>query len=115
MLRLSIFHRPGFVALLLACFLAPLSAAADTITLGGVGSLTPIIQLLGTEYAKKNPGVDVVVIDPPMGSSGGLRALAAGKIDIAPRPAPRKRTKPARQNPGCKRRWCWPPTASNKP
>jgi phosphate transport system substrate-binding protein len=45
--------------------------------------LTPIIKLLGSEYAKNNSGIEVYVIDPPMGSSGGLRALAAGKIDVA--------------------------------
>ncbi len=57
--------------------------AAETVTLGGVGSLTPVVKLLGAEYAKKNAGVEINVIEPPMGSSGGLRALAAGKIDVA--------------------------------
>ncbi len=104
MLRPSIFHKPGFVAILLAGFLAPLVAAAETITLGGVGSLTPIVKLLATEYAKKNPGIEVVVIDPPMGSSGGLRALAAGKIDVAlsarsPKPDEAGQAKPWLQTP----------------
>ena len=69
----------------LACATAILSAPtfAETFTVGGVGSLTPIIKLLGAEYAKKHPGFDFRVIEPPMGSKGGIRALAAGKIDIA--------------------------------
>ena len=75
--------RLQIAALVLMSLLAPLSATAETITLGGVGSMTPIVKLLGSEYAKKNSGIEVYVIDPPMGSSGGLRALAAGKIDIA--------------------------------
>lgn len=56
--------------------------AAETVMLGGVGSLTPVVKLLGEEYAKKNAGIEVIVIDPPMGSNGSLRALAAGKIDV---------------------------------
>ena len=69
----------------LACATAVLSAPtfAEPITVGGVGSLTPIIKLLGAEYARKHPGFEINVIEPPMGSKGGLRALAAGKIDIA--------------------------------
>jgi phosphate transport system substrate-binding protein len=69
----------------LACFVAVLPAPtlAETITVGGVGSLTPMIKLLGAEYAKKHSGVEVNVIEPPMGSNGGIRAMTAGKIDIA--------------------------------
>jgi phosphate transport system substrate-binding protein len=63
--------------------LASISATAETITLGGVGSLTPIVKLLGAQYVKKNPGIEVSVVEPPMGSSGGIRALAAAKIDVA--------------------------------
>lgn len=75
----------GFRSLLLVAGISLLSSgvAAETVTLGGVGSLTPVVKLLGAEYAKKNAGVEINVIDPPMGSSGGLRALAAGKIDFA--------------------------------
>jgi phosphate transport system substrate-binding protein len=63
--------------------LASFGIAAETITLGGVGSLTPIVKLLGAEYVKKNPGVEISVIEPPMGTGGGIRALAAGKVDVA--------------------------------
>jgi phosphate transport system substrate-binding protein len=69
----------------LGCASAVLSAPtfAEPITVGGVGSLTPVIKLLGIEYARKNPGFELSVIEPPMGSKGGIRALAAGKVDIA--------------------------------
>lgn len=56
---------------------------AETVTVGGVGSLTPVVKLLGAEFTKKNPGFDLRVIEPPMGSGGGIRALAAGEIDVA--------------------------------
>lgn len=70
-------------SMLLMLSLAPAGAVAETITLGGVGSLTPVVKLLGIEYAKKNAGIEINVIHPPMGSSGGIRALAAGKVDVA--------------------------------
>lgn len=69
--------------LLLMSFLLPLSALAETITVGGVGSISPLLKQLGAEYAKRNPGIEIKVIHPPIGTSGGLRALADGKVDIA--------------------------------
>lgn len=57
-------------------------AAAETLTIGGVGGITPLAKQLAAEYARRTPGVEVRVIDPPLGSNGGLRALAAGKVDI---------------------------------
>ena len=67
-----------------AAFLSlALSASAETITVGGVGSLTPLVQLLLIEYSKKNPGIDVIVISPPMGSTASIRALASGKVDVS--------------------------------
>jgi phosphate transport system substrate-binding protein len=59
------------------------SALAETITVGGVGSMTPLLKKLGEEYKKRNPSVDVVVMHPPIGTAGGIRALAGGKLDIA--------------------------------
>lgn len=70
-------------AIVLATAFAPLPALAETITVGGVGSLLPLMKRLGEEYTKRNPGVEIVMVFPPLGSTGSLRALAAGKIDIA--------------------------------
>ncbi len=70
---------------LLACFallLTPSVAKAQTITVGGVGSMTPLIKALGAEFVKKQSGVEISVSEPPLGSSGGMRALAVGKIEI---------------------------------
>lgn len=67
-------------------FLLPLAsfvARAETLTIAGVGSLTPLIKQLGDEYVKQHPGLEIKVIEPPMGSSGALRALAAGKLGLA--------------------------------
>lgn len=71
------------LGLMLISVLAAPIAAAETITVGGVGALSPLLRYLGEEFAKKNPGLEVVVTHPPLGTVGGLRALAAGRIDIA--------------------------------
>lgn len=68
---------------LLALALSATTLRAEAVQVGGVGSLTPLLKQLAVEYKKSHPKVDVHVIDPPIGSTGGLRALAAGKIDVA--------------------------------
>ena len=42
----------------------------------------PAMQLLGAEFARRTPGATVVVV-PNLGSSGGLKALRDGVIDLA--------------------------------
>lgn len=67
---------------LFAGFVSP-HTRAETIMVGGPGSLTPLVKLLGAEYMKKNPGTEVSVVHPPLGTGGSLKALSAGHIDIA--------------------------------
>lgn len=43
----------------------------------------PLMQKLTDEYTKTHPSVQFEIIYPPLGSGGGLRALAAGRLDIA--------------------------------
>lgn len=59
------------------------SALAGEISAGGTGSSAPLLRLLANEYAKSVPGFRLKLIEPPLGSGGALRALAAGKIDLA--------------------------------
>ena len=56
--------------------------ASTTITVGGVGSITPLMQRLVQQYQAVEQGVQVQLVDPPIGSTGGVRALAAGKLDV---------------------------------
>ena len=56
--------------------------SAETLKIGGNGSGMPAMQQLGAEFARRNPGVSVVVV-PNLGSSGGLKALREGVIDLA--------------------------------
>jgi len=57
-------------------------AGAETITVGGTGAALGPMRALAAQFAKLPPGHSVVV-GPDLGSSGGLKALAAGAIDMA--------------------------------
>ncbi|WP_031479737.1 PstS family phosphate ABC transporter substrate-binding protein [Maridesulfovibrio frigidus] len=56
---------------------------AEVITIGGTGSSGPLIQKLFNEYHKHNTDVSLRVVSPALGSNGALKALKAGRIDIA--------------------------------
>ena len=60
----------------------PAHALATTLTVGGVGSITPLMQRLVQQYQAMQNEDQVQVVDPPIGSTGGVRALAAGKLDV---------------------------------
>lgn len=70
--------------LVLALFiLIGTSAQAETIKIGGSGSMIPLLTNLGKAYMKKNPKDTVEVNQKSMGQPGGIAALNAGAIDIA--------------------------------
>jgi phosphate transport system substrate-binding protein len=69
-------------ALLLAAALTTLPAAAEPIRLGGTGSGLGTMQRLAEAYARKDPSVRIVVV-PNLGSSGGIKALQAGAVELA--------------------------------
>lgn len=58
-------------------------AAADTIKIGGSGSMIPLLTQLGKAYMAKNPKDSVEVNQKSMGQPGGIAALNAGALDIA--------------------------------
>ena len=57
-------------------------AGAHTIRIGGTGAPLAALRHLGDAFATWHPGAVVHVL-PSMGSSGGLRALGDGAIDLA--------------------------------
>lgn len=63
-------------------FLAPAVFAEETIRVSGTGAAIGGMKLLGEAFGKKHPGVTVVVY-PSLGSTGGIKAVAAGKLDLA--------------------------------
>lgn len=65
-----------------AAGLATAAPAGEVIKIGGTGTLLGTMRLLGDVYQKSNPDTTVVVV-ANLGSSGGIRALLDGAIDIA--------------------------------
>src|SRR5688572_2528393 len=57
-------------------------ASADALRAGGVGAATKLLSLLGAGFAEEGSATQIEVI-PSLGSSGGLRALSEGALDIA--------------------------------
>lgn len=55
---------------------------AETIKVGGSGSAIGPMRLIAKEFMKSNPNTNVIVL-PSLGSSGGVRAVLAGAIEIA--------------------------------
>ena len=72
-----------FVAIVtILAFLAPAVYAEETIRISGTGGAIGGMKLLGEAFGKKHPGVKVDVL-PSVGSTGGIKAVAAGKLDLA--------------------------------
>ena len=55
--------------------------AGDIVRIGGMGSGLGVMKILGTAFEKKNPGTKVQVL-PSLGSTGGIKAVAKGALDI---------------------------------
>lgn len=71
-----------FSMLLLACGELACAGEQITLTVGGTGSGLGVMRLLGQSYSTLHPEVAITVL-PSLGSSGGIRALKAGAIDLA--------------------------------
>ncbi|MHB1245539.1 MAG: substrate-binding domain-containing protein [Sulfuriferula sp.] len=56
--------------------------ADSKIRIGGTGSAIATMQILAKAFIKSHPGV-IVDIVPSLGSSGGIKAMRAGIIDLA--------------------------------
>ena len=70
--------------LALVAFVAAASAApatGETLKLGGTGTATELLKRLGAVF-KADSGVEVVVV-PSLGSSGAIRAVIDGALDLA--------------------------------
>ncbi len=55
---------------------------ATEIRIGGTGAALAGMRIIGREFVKQNPDVEVTVL-PSLGSSGGIKAVVAGAIDLA--------------------------------
>ena len=57
------------------------SVAAETIRISGTGGAIETMRILGEAFRKNNPGIRVEIL-PGMGSSGGIKAVLAGRLEI---------------------------------
>jgi len=60
----------------------PTAAKPETLTIGGSSAGLGTLQLLAAGFARIAPGVSVSFV-PNLGSSGGVKALAAGALELA--------------------------------
>ena len=77
---LWLFVRRCVLPLIALSFAAP--AAAETVRVGGIGAALETMRLLGEAFRKNHPGADIVVV-PRLGSSGGIKAVLDGTIDLS--------------------------------
>ena len=82
------FKPPPYIArIILGAALAtgiilPLDVSAETLTLGGTGTDLATMRILGEAFGKLSPPTRLE-IQPSIGSSGGIKAVLAGALDIA--------------------------------
>jgi phosphate transport system substrate-binding protein len=57
-------------------------ARAETVTIGGTGSAVQALRLLGARFMAEHPDT-VIEVPSSLGSSGGIRAVSGGAIDLA--------------------------------
>ena len=70
------------IAVFPACPTFAQDASAARIRVGGTGSGSVLLQRLAEKYRRVRPEVRIDVVMPPLGSNGGLRSLAAHRIDV---------------------------------
>lgn len=59
----------------------PRSAVAETIRISGTGGAIGTMRILGEAFRKTTPGIRVEIL-PGMGSSGSVKAVLAGRLDV---------------------------------
>ncbi|MBK9029252.1 MAG: substrate-binding domain-containing protein [Propionivibrio sp.] len=77
------FNRLVRVLFLSAFFLLAGTAQAEVIRVSGVGLSAPLMQRLAAAYGQKQTIDSVSVVLPPLGSTGSMRAVSNGKLDLA--------------------------------
>lgn len=71
-------------ALLCALFLlgSGLAAAVEQIKIGGSGATLGTMRVIAQEFSARNPDIGITIV-PNLGSSGSVKALAAGALSLS--------------------------------
>lgn len=77
----------GYIKILLLVFilsanLSTVALAEDVVRIGGTGSGLGVLRILAEAFEKTHPGTRIRIL-PNLGSSGGIKALLHGAIDVA--------------------------------
>jgi len=70
-----------FAVLAAAIAFGPVSAVAETIRISGTGGAITTIRFIGEAYRQIHPEIRFAIL-PSMGSSGAVKAVLAGRLDI---------------------------------
>lgn len=71
------------IAVLCIALVGVSNAHADLLLVGGTGSAEPLMRRLFDGFQKQSPADSLKVVNPSLGSAGGIRALSMGKVDLA--------------------------------
>ena len=88
------FMKHATIAAMVLC--SGTAIAQEKVVLGGAGSMISVTKDLADAFLAKNPGAAVEVIPTTMGSTGGINALASGKVTVALAARPLKSEEKAR-------------------
>jgi phosphate transport system substrate-binding protein len=76
-------HFRGLLLLIVFVFpLIPLQARAGELRISGTGGALGLVKRLAAEYRKRHPAASIRIL-PSLGSTGGIKAVKAGALDIA--------------------------------
>jgi phosphate transport system substrate-binding protein len=70
------------IVLISGLTLPPSVLGEEVLKMGGTGCALGTMDLVGRAFQKSHPGIKVVVITQSLGSSGGIKAVSKGAIDI---------------------------------
>lgn len=70
------------VALCGLLLVTPDRAGADELRIGGTGAALGTMQVLGEAFGATHPDIKIKIV-PSLGTTGGIRAVAGGAIDLA--------------------------------
>ena len=80
--KIAMWYFARLALLLTALFSAPVQAEPASLRIGGTGGALATMQLLAKEFRQSHPDIDII-IPASLGSSGGIKALLAGALDIS--------------------------------